>query len=219
MSIHLFLCYNLVRIGGYMKKNGFTLVELLAVIVLLALLMTIAVPSAFKLSSKVKNKAYLTKIDLIEQAANNYGQSNISLIKKGTSIEDPNIHLLCTFEYKDEQISQVTYEKIKYDETRLLINDPDIKQYWCTEVTVDHLVGTNNLDWDEKNQCGDKCTSDNKEYYDNVVLNPTTRFIINKCNIYIYYRNNRIYSHFDIDTCNFGLDTPETGHEYRPLMG
>ena len=31
-----------------MKKNGFTLVELLAVIVLLAILMVIAIPNAFK---------------------------------------------------------------------------------------------------------------------------------------------------------------------------
>lgn len=201
-----------------MKKSnkGFTLVELLAVIVLLALLMTIAVPSAFKLNSKVKNKAYATKIDLIEQAANNYGQSNLRLIRTGTSIDNSSEHHLCTFEYKDEKISKVSYEQRAYSETLSLTNTANKKQYWCTKVTTDHLVG-NNLDWDEKNQCNGNCSDANKQYYDNVILNPSSGYIINKCDIYIYYRNSRVYSYFDINTCNNQVDNPIGGHEYRPL--
>ncbi len=202
-----------------MKKNGFTLVELLAVIVLLALLMAIAVPSAFKLNSKVKGKAYTTKIDLIEQAANNYGQSNKSLIRTGTSVTDSSVHTLCTFEYQDEKISSIHQEQRPYSETLTLTNTATKKQYWCTKVSVDRLVGTNNLDWDEKNQCKENCTDANKEYYDNIIVNPTTGYIINKCDIYIYYRNSRVYSYFDIDSCNQSSETPVTGHEYRPLMG
>lgn len=202
-----------------MKKNGFTLVELLAVIVLLTLLMAIAVPSAFKLNSKVKGKAYITKIDLIEQAANNYGQSNISLIRTGTSADNASEHHLCTFEYKDEKISSVYYEQRPYSETLNLTNTANKKQYWCTKVTADRLVGTNNLDWDEKNQCDGKCTDANKVYYDNIIVNPSTGYIINKCDIYVYYRNSRVYSYFDINTCNKGTDSPTVGHEYRPLIG
>lgn len=202
-----------------MKKNGFTLVELLAVIVLLALLMAIAVPSAFKLNSKVKGKAYNTKIDLIEQAANNYGQSNKSLIRTGTSVDNSSVHTLCTFEYKDEEIISVYQEQRPYSETLTLTNNATKKQFWCTKISADRLVGTNNLDWDEKNQCGDKCSEANKEYYDNIIVNPQTGYIINKCDIYIYYRNSRIYSYFDLDTCSKPSETPTTGHEYRPLMG
>lgn len=202
-----------------MKKDGFTLVELLAVLVLIGLLMTIAIPNAFKLNSKVKNKAYQTKIDLIEQAANNYGQSNLRLVRTGTSVDNSNEHHLCNFEYKDGKITSVHYEQRPYSETLTLENTDNKKQYWCTKVSADRLVGSGNLDWDEKEQCQGKCNDTNKEYYDNIIINPTTQFIINKCDIYIYYRNSRIYSYFDINTCNQGVDTPTRGHEYRPLMG
>ena len=48
-----------------MKNKGFTLVELLAVIVIICLILAITVPNAFKISSKVKAKAYKTKIEQI----------------------------------------------------------------------------------------------------------------------------------------------------------
>lgn len=58
-----------------MKNNkGFTLVELLAVIVVLAIIIGIAVPSAISVSNKSKVKMYKTKIDLILRAAELYAQ-------------------------------------------------------------------------------------------------------------------------------------------------
>ena len=58
-----------------MKKNkGFTLVELLAVIVVLAILIAIAVPSTFAISNKLKTNMYCRKIDSIEVAAKLYGE-------------------------------------------------------------------------------------------------------------------------------------------------
>lgn len=58
-----------------MKNNkGFTLVELLAVIVILALLITIAVPSTIAVSNKLKVNMYCKKIDSIEVAAKLYGE-------------------------------------------------------------------------------------------------------------------------------------------------
>ena len=58
-----------------MKNNqGFTLVELLAVIVVLAIVITIAVPSTMRVSNKIKENMFCTKIGFIENAAELYGE-------------------------------------------------------------------------------------------------------------------------------------------------
>ena len=60
-----------------MKNNkGFTLVELLAVIVVLALIIGIAVPNAISLSNKSKKRMYISKIDMIIKAAELYGEDH-----------------------------------------------------------------------------------------------------------------------------------------------
>ncbi len=56
------------------NKKGFTLVELLAVIVILAILVTIAVPSTMGVSKKLKENMYCSKIDSIETSAAQYGE-------------------------------------------------------------------------------------------------------------------------------------------------
>ena len=62
--------------GSNMNKNGFTLVELLAVIVLIGLLIGIGIPGVNKISSNMKRKSLNTKIKLIEEAAILWGQDN-----------------------------------------------------------------------------------------------------------------------------------------------
>ena len=65
-----------------MKKNGFTLVELLAVIVIMAILLTIAVPNVIGVSNKIRKNMYCSKIDDIEAAAKLYGNDYIDEIEK-----------------------------------------------------------------------------------------------------------------------------------------
>lgn len=70
-----------------MKKRGFTMVELLAVITVLALIMVIAAPTLINSTDAAKVGAYNTKKKLIESAAITYGQDNYRAItteKDGT---------------------------------------------------------------------------------------------------------------------------------------
>ncbi len=56
-----------------MKKKGFTLVELLAVIALLGILATLAVTSAINVSVGIRNDMYCEKLEFIENNAKQYG--------------------------------------------------------------------------------------------------------------------------------------------------
>lgn|SRR5574344_424325 len=67
-----------------LNKKGFTLVELLAVIVIMALLISIAVPNVISISQKMKVKMYCEKVKLIESDAKLYGQDNIDSVTDGT---------------------------------------------------------------------------------------------------------------------------------------
>lgn len=59
------------------KKRGFTLVEILAVIVLLASLTLIATGSIVAISNRTKIKMFCTKVETIEAAARQYGQDKM----------------------------------------------------------------------------------------------------------------------------------------------
>ncbi len=58
-----------------MKNKGFTLVEVLAVIVILAILLGIAMPNIVGIGKSSKTKMYCTKVQNIENAAQQYGES------------------------------------------------------------------------------------------------------------------------------------------------
>lgn len=58
------------------NKKGFTLIEILAVIVLISLIIIIAVPSVKSISIKSKKKLFDTKVKLTEEAVNLWGINN-----------------------------------------------------------------------------------------------------------------------------------------------
>jgi prepilin-type N-terminal cleavage/methylation domain-containing protein len=75
-----------------MNKKGFTFIELLAVIVLISVVLLIAVPSIRYADRKFHEKAYNTKMELILNAAKEYGDDFKEVIiynTNGSSYSDP----------------------------------------------------------------------------------------------------------------------------------
>lgn len=68
-----------------MKNEGFTIVELLAVIAIIGLILAFSIPVITSSSSGATEKAFQTKISMIESAGFMWGQDNIRVI-----IEDVN---------------------------------------------------------------------------------------------------------------------------------
>ena len=67
-----------------MKKSGFTLVELLAVIVILALLLSIAIPGVITMASRIQGNMFCSKVENIEKAAQMWGEDNYDAINLAT---------------------------------------------------------------------------------------------------------------------------------------
>lgn len=63
------------------NNKGLTLVELLAVIVLIALILGLGIPGINRISKNMKKKSLNTKIGLIEQAGVLWGQDNKTLLQ------------------------------------------------------------------------------------------------------------------------------------------
>ena len=59
-----------------MNKKGFTLVELIGVVVILGIIIGIAVPSYIAVSNNIKEKNYNQKIDNIKSKALEYATDN-----------------------------------------------------------------------------------------------------------------------------------------------
>ena len=68
------------------NKNGFTLVELLCVIVLLAVLTVAATTGIMKLSSKSKENLYCAKIKMIESIAVDYSSKLEKQLNESTEL-------------------------------------------------------------------------------------------------------------------------------------
>jgi len=85
-----------------MNKKGFTLVEILSTIVLIALLLGLGIPGVMKISDNMKKRAYNTKVDLIEQAGILWGQDNKTRLQSNN----------CTIESENYKCKKITVEEL-----------------------------------------------------------------------------------------------------------
>ncbi len=69
-----------------MNKKGFTLVELLGVITVLAIIVVITMPIVNETIKNSKEKAYKAQIKEIEKAAKDYTAENMNLILDGSTL-------------------------------------------------------------------------------------------------------------------------------------
>lgn len=123
-----------------MKKNnlGFTLVELLSVIVLIGLLVGIGVPGISRISSNMKKKSLNTKIDLIEQAGVFWGQDNKAMLQSnkcfinddGTIANCKKIAIKKLIE--DDYLDSENHNDVIYKNP---VNDVDFTDLSCDDVS------------------------------------------------------------------------------------
>lgn len=102
------------------NKKGFTLMELLAVIVLLGLLISLASVSVLTIRKKMNNNLLNTKIKMIEAAAKLYGEDH-----NLTGCEEVLISTLVTNDYLDYDDGS----NVKNPVDNTSMNDKNVKIY------------------------------------------------------------------------------------------
>ena len=65
-----------------MNKKGFTLIELIGVMIIISILTILVIPTIVKVLKDNKNKLYYTQVDLIENAARLWGSDNDEKLSK-----------------------------------------------------------------------------------------------------------------------------------------
>ena len=114
------------------NKKGFTLTELLAVLVILALLMTLAFPNFANLTSKAKANYDRSSQVLIKSAAKMYVNNNLEEVKK--SIQEKGsyclpIGKLVAYEYLDADLKKANNQPFDNDECIIVTKTEQTYQY------------------------------------------------------------------------------------------
>ena len=122
------------------NKKGFTLVELLAVILILGILMVVAVPSINSTSNKTKERMLKTKIELAQQNLLLWGQDNKKCFIGGgidclTMTCSGTTNITCTVTLK----AMADYGLIDYDnEEKEVINPVDKSNISNETITIEY---------------------------------------------------------------------------------
>lgn len=156
-----------------MNNKGFTLVEIISVIALLALVVIISVPAIGKTSENIKKKTLQTKIENIEQAAILYGQDHReNFTTDVTKVND------CLEKY------------CKYEDGSNIENCECYKDV----ITVNTLIDPNG-----DSKYDDKYLEPDDEETGNISNSVNEAESLNECEIQIYQKYGKIYAVYDTE--------------------
>lgn len=162
-----------------MKNKGFTLVELLAVLVLISLVMVIAIPGIFKMRDRMNEKTLNAKIESIESAAIMHVQNNSNKYKSyfgecttnGTHCECTNNK--CKYKFvinikdliKSGDLKKETKDEETIEENSCSIYNPKDKTMCmdCLDINITldatYKTATASLDLNSANVCHEEYTT------------------------------------------------------------
>lgn len=130
-----------------MKKNGFTLIEILAVITIIGVVSLIAMPVVQKNINNSKEQAYNTQIDMIEKAARDWSSENLMYLPEldGDSIHITLYTLMSLGYIEDSLINPLTD---KYFDTETVITITKDKNKYKYDINVIFSNEKNSVDHD-----------------------------------------------------------------------
>ena len=116
-----------------MNNKGFTLVEILSVIVLIGLLMGIGIPGISRISQNMKQKSLNTKIKLVEEAGVFWGQDNKSMLQSDNNCTTNDGNVPCKKIsikelIEEDYLDSETYEEIVYSNP---LNNKNFAEFSC----------------------------------------------------------------------------------------
>lgn len=159
-----------------MNKKGFTLIEVISVIILLGIVIVVAVPNILGGSERTKELSLKSKIENIEKAAVLYGQDNRNKISKLIT-DNKTLYPLC------------------FKENTLIQNCYYFEKGGVTTITVGFLANPTD---DVGNQIEPYINYDEGSN----ILNPVDETKnMNNCKIQIYQKYGKIYADYvdDVD--------------------
>lgn len=145
-----------------MKRNGFTLVEILAVLIILALLIALSIPAYVNVFNSIKRDNFNAKVIEVETAANKMGEKVKDEVKNaGRTCMESDISKLIS---KGYLISESEYDDVIYNPTDNTALSGKVKICYCpTTYNIEsHYV----VDFNARvvYHKGDKVLSGNKIY-------------------------------------------------------
>lgn len=175
------------------NKKGFTLVELLAVIVLISLIMVIVVPQVQKVAKQSKVKLCKSKITLAEEALNLWGQDNYrcfsredgcNMLDNCDTVDDT---IICSVKFNDLAKNNLVNYDQKVNEVDTIINPIDNSSLNNLEFRVKYdsktktISSTTSQEIDDicvsiKNNDSQQTTPTEEEKYNLIIKNPDGKF-------------------------------------------